>query len=263
MPVYNRAAVEVIRGTRTDDLTIDNCIGHVRRIGKEPLVVGDRPGFIVNRLLSPYLNESMLLLGRGVTAAQIERAALAYGMPMSPLELIDWIGARTAFDAGRVYWQAFPSRVDPSPILAAMIKHKRPGRLAGRGLFDYDDRGRSNELSPQTAELCQKYRRDVVSLSDDDVTQLLSIPMWIEAAIALREGVVHSTDQLDQAMRGGLGFDPAKSWLAFFDEVGSSTIRGAIEAWTPRTPSMRAPAELTAELVSAVPSEALRRYANV
>ena len=65
----------------------------------------------------------MLLLCRGVSAKRIEDAALAYGMPISPLELIDWIGTPTMFDAGRAFWQAFPERIDPAPILVAMIKN--------------------------------------------------------------------------------------------------------------------------------------------
>ena len=108
MPVYNRPAVEVACGEETSTQAIGRCVAHVRRIRKEPLIVRDGPGFIVNRLLTPYLNEAMLLLCRGVSADRIEEAALRYGMPMSPLELIDWIGTRTMFDAGRVFWQSFP-----------------------------------------------------------------------------------------------------------------------------------------------------------
>ncbi len=118
MPVDRRSAVELVRTEETTAAAIDACEQHIRRIRKTPLSVKDSPGFIVNRLLSPYLNEAMLLLGRGITAEQLERAAIAYGMPMSPLELIDWIGTRTMFDAGRAFWQAFPRRFDPAPMLA-------------------------------------------------------------------------------------------------------------------------------------------------
>ncbi len=156
MPVDKRHAVEVIRSEQTTDSTVRVCGDHVRRIHKEPLAVGDGPGFVVNRLLSPYLNESMLMLGRGVTAERIERAALAYGMPMSPLELIDLIGIRTTFDAGRVFWQSFPTRVDPAPILPAMVKKKRFGRSVRAGFFDYEADQRSKGLSPIASALCGK-----------------------------------------------------------------------------------------------------------
>lgn len=260
MPVDQRPAVEVIAGEQTSEATLQLCARHARRIGREPLVVGDGPGFVVNRLLSPYLNEAMLLLGRGVSAEQIERAALSYGMPMSPLELIDWIGTRTMFDAGRVFWQSFPGRMDTSPILPALIKRKRPGRAGNRGLFDYCDGVRSKDLANETKELCEKYQRDVASLSDHQVILLLAVPMWIEAALAFRDGIARSTDQLDLAMRGGLGFR-RESWLGFFDDTGSETMLSAIEAWSSRSASMRAPVALREALGEVCPSEALTRFA--
>jgi 3-hydroxyacyl-CoA dehydrogenase len=267
MPVYNRPAVEVACGAQTSAETIQRCSAHVRRLRKEPLVVRDGPGFIVNRLLSPYLNEAMLLLCRGISSERIERAALRYGMPMSPLELIDWIGTRTMFDAGRVFWQSFPNRIRPAAMLGALVKSGRFGRARGGGFYDYPAVGghagnqRSPALAPQVTEFVQRYRRDECPLTDDDVMHLLSIPMWIEAAIARREGIVQSKDELDLAMRGGLGFSPERSWLGFFDSLGSSTLLDAIARWSELTPAIAAPAELQSMLHQATPSEALQAYA--
>lgn len=258
MPVDKRPAVELIAGPKTDEATIRSCSEHATRINKQPLVVGDGPGFIVNRLLSPYLNESMLMLGRGVPAEQIERAALRYGMPLSPLELIDWIGTPTMFNAGRVYWQSFPTRIGPSPIVPALIKKQRLGRACGAGLYDYEGDRRSGELSPVTLELCEKYRRDEVALDDDELMHVLSIPMWIEAAIASREGISQSREQFDLAMRGGLGYDPSKSWLEFFESLGSETMVKAIGQWAPRTAAMSAPPEILAALAKVGPTEAIQ-----
>jgi 3-hydroxyacyl-CoA dehydrogenase len=262
MPVKGRAAVEVVGGERTTDATITQCMDHVRRIGKQPLVVGDGPGFLVNRLLSPYLNEAMLLLGRGVTAGQIQRAALAYGMPMSPLELIDLIGTRTMFDAGRVYWQSFPSRLSPSPMLASLVKNKRLGRACDAGLYDYADGRRSDDLSPITLEFCEKYRRDEVSMGDDEVMRLLSIPMWIEAALAYRDGVASSPEQFNLAMSGGLGFQSAASWLDFFDSLGSQAILDTVARWSPVTACMKAPDRLLSLLAQSAPTAAMEQFAN-
>ncbi len=248
MPVYNRPAVEVACGDETSPQAIEQCAAHVRRIRKEPLIVRDGPGFIVNRLLTPYLNEAMLLLCRGVSADRIEAAAMRYGMPMSPLELIDWIGTRTMFDAGRVFWQSFPSRIRPAAMLAALVKSGRFGRASGAGLYDYADGHRSKEIASDVLEMVDRYRRDEVALSDDEVMQLLAIPMWIEAAIARRDGVVRSSNELDLAMRGGLGFAPERSWLAFFDQLGSQSMLAAIQsmvranAGNQRAAAARAPA---------------------
>ncbi len=261
MPVQGRWAVEVVRANATDSSTIDICQAHVRRIQKTPLVVGDSPGFIVNRLLSPYLNEAMLLLGRGVGADQLERAAKAYGMPMSPLELVDWIGTRTMFDAGRAFWQAFPTRFDPSPILAALIKSKRTGRASGAGVYDYQNGVRSKQLAPVTELFCERYRRNVTRLSDEQVMLVLSIPMWIEAAFAFRERVAVAHEQFDLAMRGGLGYQSGGTWLEFFESVGSQRMIEMIERFSPTTKSLRAPAELTDSLRRGSPTAALDQFA--
>jgi len=260
MPVGDRPAVELIAGNETQSATTQACAAHVRCLGKESLVVGDRPGFVVNRMLSPYLNEALLLLCRGVSAKRIEEAALAYGMPMSPLELIDWIGTPTMFDAGRAFWQAFPERIDPAPMLVALIKNKRFGRAVSKGLYDYCDGQRSEGLSPQTVEFSEKYCRQTVPFDDSQLLGILTVPMWIEAALALREGVVNRHEQFDLAMRGGLGFDPGRRWNSFFDSMGSAAILAAIEDWSGLTKSIAAPQEICQLLASNAPTDALVAY---
>ncbi|TWU56236.1 3-hydroxyacyl-CoA dehydrogenase family protein [Rubripirellula reticaptiva] len=238
MPVEQRPAVEIVRGERTSEATIQACNQHVLRLGKEPLVVKDSPGFIVNRLLSPYLNQAMLLLCHGVAADRIERAAIAYGMPMSPLELIDTIGTRTTFDAGRVYWQSFPNRIAPAPMLGKMIKTGRLGKSVGAGFYDYTNGQRSQDLAPETIKLAESYFRPIAELTDLDLVELLSIPMRIEAAIAHDEGTVSLFESFDVAMRGGLGFSPHQAWSEFFNDLGSDTIQSSIERWRPTFKSM-------------------------
>ena len=261
MPVSKRPAVEIARGQETSDITLERCVDHVKRLGKEPLPVRDGPGFIVNRMLSPYLNEAMLLLCRGIVADRIESAALRYGMPMSPLELIDWIGVRTMFDAGRVYWQAFPDRIEPAAMLAALVKGGRFGRVCGSGFYDYSDGQRSSGIPDSVISMVDRYRRDETVMEDEDVTDLLSIPMWIEAALAHREGVFRSSEDLDLAMRGGLGFDPNQSWRAYFDHRGSRSILRAVERWSDLTPAMRIPDELRQCLQQDTPTRAMEAFA--
>jgi 3-hydroxyacyl-CoA dehydrogenase len=262
MPVDRRPATEIVRGNQTSQHTIDACCRHAMRIQKSPLVVADGPGFIVNRMLSPYLNEALLLLCRGAPADQIERSALRYGMPMSPLELIDYIGTRTMFDAGRVFWQAFPDRLSPAPMLSGLVKRKRFGRAASAGLYDYDGGQRSDKLAPETELLCEKYRRHEQAFQDNEVVELLAIPMWIEASLARRDGIAHEVEQFNLAMRGGLGYDPERNWIDFFDQIGSERIVAAIEKWSPITASMNAPQDLMEALRHLSPSKAMRDFAS-
>ena len=262
MPVSQRSAVEIVRGTSTSNATIARVCDHARRLRKDPLVVADTPGFIVNRLLSPYLNESMLLLGRGVSAEQIEAAAIEYGMPLSPLELIDWIGARTVFDAGRVFWQAFPDRISPSPIAPALLKRRRFGRSSGGGFYDYDQGVRSASLSAEVAAITKSYIRDPLNLSDQEVMELLSIPMWIEAALACQAGVVTTADQLEIAMKGGLGFDSSQSWLGFFEALSSETIMRTADRWSNRSASLTLPSWIAKLLGEFSPSQVIEQCAR-
>ena len=262
MPVYNRHAVELIAGHETSAGTTQVCMDHVCHLGKKPLIVGDGPGFVVNRLLSPYLNEAMLMLCRGISAERIENAALRYGMPMSPLELIDWIGAPTMFDAGRVFWQAFPKRLDPAPLLVAMIKSNRLGRAVDAGFYDYVGGHRSAGLATCPSDLCKEYCRAEWKLDEEQILDLLSIPMWIEAACAYRDGIVGSHDSFHLAMSGGLGYDNQRSWFDHFESLGSRRILQAIELWSEQTRSMRAPEGIQELLLTHSPTEALIKYAR-
>ncbi|QDV44586.1 Fatty acid oxidation complex subunit alpha [Stieleria neptunia] len=241
MPVHARAAVEVVAGKRSDDDAIQAVVDHAARLGKRAIRCQDGPGFIVNRMLSPYLNQALLLLCRGASERQIERAALAYGMPMSPLELIDWIGAPTMYHAGKAFTSAFPQRIDPSPMVPALLKRKRLGRDSGGGLFDYDRGRRSQQLSDPTQQLIETYRTDRRAFSDGDVLLLLTIPMWIEATCLLKEGVADSMSTVDLAMAGGLGFTSDANWSEFFAELGTERIDDAISRWQSEFKSMRKP----------------------
>lgn len=240
MPVHARAAVEVVATPDTSRRTIDVVSRHVTRLGMRSIHCRDSAGFIVNRMLSPYLNQSLLLLAHGVSATRLDRCARAYGMPLSPLELIDWIGARTMYQAGRVYANAFPKRLDPSPIVPAMVKRKRFGKHVGSGLFDYDAHGnRSVDLSSDACEIVETYKLRELELSDGDVMLLLSIPMWIEACALLAEGVTDSLHTVDLAMVGGLGYSSDLRWSEFFEQIGAKEIDDAIERWSGTFRSMR------------------------
>ena len=232
MPVRGRDAVELVTTAETDQEVVDAAETHIRRLGKRPLRVADAPGFVVNRMLVPYLNQAIGLLCAGATAEQIEAAAVRYGMPMSPLELIDWIGTPTAFDAGRAFWQAFPRRIDPAPLLPAMVKRKRWGRACGNGFYDYLDGRRTESLAPEVEELRQRYTRHPRTWDETDLLELLTIPMWIEAACLIADQVTDGVSSIDAAMSGGLGYAPAENWSDFFDRIGSDQMITAIEKWS-------------------------------
>lgn len=254
MPVQSRAAVEVVAGPICDERSLSFVKHHAKRIGKHVLSVGDGPGFVVNRMLSPYLNQSLCLLSAGATADQIERAAIAFGMPVSPFELIDWIGASTMYHSGKAFLKAFPGRLDPSPMVPALIKRKRLGRATGKGLYDYETNPpqtpavqshqtepiRSDSLAEESLQIAETYRTSDVPLTDLEVLQLLTIPMWIEAKKLIQEGIAESMDLIDTAMSGGLGYNSHTRWSGFYAELGEEMIDGAMRRFGDRFKSMRA-----------------------
>ncbi|MEM9644826.1 MAG: 3-hydroxyacyl-CoA dehydrogenase family protein [Planctomycetota bacterium] len=209
MPVDLRDGVEIIASDATQLDAVVSASDHVRALGKRPFRVGDSVGFVVNRLLAPYINQALELLCRGASVAQIEQAALRFGMPLSPLELIDTIGTRTAFDGGRTYWQAFPDRMVTSPLLPALIKKKCLGRHSGGGFYEYTDGRRSKSASPVALQASEVYRRDAREWSVEDLAERFAAVVWVESACIMKDRVVPQSSTIDTAMRDGLGFGTA------------------------------------------------------
>ena len=127
-PVRVAKLVEIIRGAKTSDETVATAVEFAKQIGRTPVVVNDGPGFLVNRLLFPYLNEAIELMIDGASLHEIDQAAIDFGMPLGPFAVFDLIGIDTAFYAGRNFWLAFPERVSLSPVLPTLVKAGRSDR---------------------------------------------------------------------------------------------------------------------------------------
>ena len=134
-PVRKMPLVEVIRGRQTSDETIATAVAYAKSIGKSPVVVSDGPGFLVNRLLLPYMTEAVELLLDGVEPKAVERAAREFGMPMGPLLLYDVIGLDTAFYAGAVMYEAFPDRIPDFARRGNVDQGRATGPKVGRRVF--------------------------------------------------------------------------------------------------------------------------------
>lgn len=258
MPVDQRPLIEIIRQSQTSASAIQTCEQVAARLGKRLLGTADTPGFVVNRMLAPYLNQSLLLLGRGATTHSVAATASTFGMPLSPLALIDLIGIRTAFDSGRVFWRHFPKRIDPAPILSGMIKAKRLGKDFGGGFYDDDQ-----TIDPAALRVIQRYLRDETRWNDNDLLECLTIPMWIEAAEVLAAGVVDSFDQIETAMQGGLGFRNSNGFFGFFDSLGRDRILRRIQSSVGQPALVPHPALFDALAHSESPSGAIACYAKV
>lgn len=224
-PVRRMKLVEVIRGARSSDATIATGVAYAKRLGKMPIVVNDGPGFLVNRLLLPYMQESLELLSQGADIKSIDRAAKAFGMPMGPIELYDMVGIDTALYAGRTMWEAFPERITASPILLAMVKAGRLGQKSGLGFFSYNNKKKRPEPDPSLKEFLAPYVRGSKSFSQDELTSRLFLPMLLEATRALEDKIVRDARDIDLGLIFGIGFPPFRGGLLFWaDTIGAAKI---------------------------------------
>lgn len=218
-PVHRMPLVEVVRGAATEPATVSAAYAAALALGKVPVVVGDGPGFLVNRILAPYLNEAGWLLSDGASVEEVDAAAREFGMPMGPLRLVDEVGVDVASHAGTVMRGALGDRLEPAPALVALGRSGRLGRKGGLGFYRYVrerekgvDRGLGEVLSGELV-----YRRGGVPA--EDVRRRLLVQMINEAARALSEGVVRSAASLDLAMIMGTGFPPFRGGLLRFADT--------------------------------------------
>ena len=249
-PVRERPLLEIIRGPRTDPSTVEAVRGFAAAIGKMPIVVADGPGFLVNRLLLPYVTEAMELLLDGVDIRTIERVATEFGMAKGPLRLLDEIGLDTALQGGWVLSAAFPRRTVSSPLLVAMIKAGNLGVKTGAGFFVHaagaEPNGRQGPLpiAPGVAELIAKWKHEPPQtgaskpLDDAVVLARLMLPMILEATRLLEDRAVSAAEEIDLGVLFGLGFPVDRGGLLYWaDTLGARRIvksLAALESLGPR-----------------------------
>jgi 3-hydroxyacyl-CoA dehydrogenase/enoyl-CoA hydratase/3-hydroxybutyryl-CoA epimerase/3-hydroxyacyl-CoA dehydrogenase/enoyl-CoA hydratase/3-hydroxybutyryl-CoA epimerase/enoyl-CoA isomerase len=231
-PVDRMPLVEVIRGDKTSDETVVTLVALAKRIGKTPIVVKDCPGFLVNRVLFPYLNESLVLLEEGAEPRALDRGALAFGMPMGPVTLNDVVGLDTSLFAGRVINEAFADRGKSSPILDELVKRGRLGQKSGAGFYSYQ-KGPKGADDPALGQILAAFRKGQRQLSEEEITDRLFLPMLTEASRVLEEGIVREPGDVDMGLILGIGFPPHKGGiLRWADNVGLPQIIKKLERYT-------------------------------
>lgn len=223
-PVDRMQLVEVIRGARTSDATVATLVALAKRIGKSPIVVRDCPGFLVNRILFPYMNEAMALLEEGAEPRALDKAATAFGMPMGPVTLNDLVGLDTALYAGNVVNTAFADRAKETRILDELVKAGRLGQKSGAGFYSYAKGSRGVD-DPAFAQILERCRTDRRAISAEEMTDRLFLPMLVEASLVLSEGVVREPADVDMGLILGIGFPPFRGGLLrWADTIGLDKI---------------------------------------
>ncbi|MCI0651994.1 MAG: 3-hydroxyacyl-CoA dehydrogenase NAD-binding domain-containing protein, partial [Planctomycetes bacterium] len=209
-PVHRMPLVEVIPGERTASWAVARAVALAQRLGKFPVVVKDGPGFLVNRLLLPYLDSACRLLLRGVPGPRIDAAAVAYGLPMGPLRLLDEVGIDIAVEVGATLHAAFGERAAPAPVLAELAGAGRLGRKCGIGFYRHPQRGNPVwDFVPPAGMAVTA----APPANDGELADYLLDRMVDEAARCLEEEIILTPAEVDLALVMGIGFPAFRGGL--------------------------------------------------
>lgn len=197
-PVHRMPLVEVITLPETAPDVLATAIKFVQKLGKTPVVVKDSPGFLVNRILVPYLMEAVRLHESGVPVKDIDDAMLEFGMPMGPMRLLDEIGLDVAAHVAKTLASAFPDRFPKTNALDKMVAAGQLGRKSGQGFYRYDKKGGEALPHKETPPMPQH----------ESLQTNLALLISQEAMRCLKEGIAKSADDVDLAMVLGTGYPP-------------------------------------------------------
>lgn len=232
-PVHMMPLVEVIRGPETSDEAVATIFNLSKKMGKTPVVVKDGPGFIVNRLLLPFMGESLFLLEAGMSIETVDRYFThKFGMPMGPFRLLDEVGLDVGLKVLKIFKESLGERIEIAEVSKKLATSGRLGKKNNKGFYLYDEKGKQLEVD-QTIyrELGLPSPKD--PLSEKECLERGLLQMVNEAAQALlAEHIVESPAELDLAMIMGTGFPPFRGGLLkWADTLGSKYIVAELEVY--------------------------------
>jgi 3-hydroxyacyl-CoA dehydrogenase len=244
-PAHVMKLVEIIRGEGTDEETVQDVVTFTESLRKIPVVVKECPGFLVNRLLMPYLNEATLCLQEGAATAQaIDGAMVDYGWPMGPFTLMDFLGLDVCYEVGQYLTSQYGDRMEGAILFEKLVKAGRLGEKSGAGFYSYGDA--SDEPVQQMIAEASGGR----SLSEFSPERLM-YPMLNEAARAVEEGIADVRD-IDMAMIAGTGMQVKGERigpLALADKIGLDALLAGLEDFEKKYGKRFHPANRLYELV--------------
>ena len=225
-PVHRMPLVEVIRGEKTSEATIARTVAYAKAMGKTPVVVNDCPGFLVNRVLFPYFGGFSGLLDSGADFTKIDKVMERFGWPMGPAYLLDVVGIDTAYHADAVMAEGFPDRMahEGENAIDRMFKLERFGQKNQKGFYRYetDKRGKPKKLADEEVpSLLSGVVGDAKELEDQEIIERMMIPLCIETARCVEEGIVASAAEADIGLIYGIGFPPFLGGaMNYMDQIG-------------------------------------------
>jgi 3-hydroxyacyl-CoA dehydrogenase/enoyl-CoA hydratase/3-hydroxybutyryl-CoA epimerase len=211
-PVAQMPLIEIVHAARTDPVAVQTATAFARRLDKLPVPCRSAPGFMVNRVLTPYLNEAMYAAEEGVPLAAIDRAAVRFGMPMGPIELADVVGLDVAAHVGEIIARELGRPAPQLPRLAALLAAKKLGKKSGEGFYLWQE-GKAVKSGAAGGPV------------PEDLEDRLILALVNECVACVRERVVEDADLADAAVIFGTGFAPFRGGpLAYARARGTAAV---------------------------------------
>jgi 3-hydroxyacyl-CoA dehydrogenase/enoyl-CoA hydratase/3-hydroxybutyryl-CoA epimerase len=251
-PVNRMPLVEVVPGQRTSPACVAEVAGLVRRLGKTAVVVKDCPGFLVNRILLPYLNEAARLLEDGAGLAEIDRVIYDFGMPMGPFTLSDDVGLDVGYKVAKILAAHYGERMKVADALRIAYEEMHLlGTKGGRGFYLHDGKEAlpNQELINRVAAASGRHPAHGSPIASDDIRDRCLLIMVNEAVRCLEEQVVAKPAILDLAMIMGTGFPPQRGGLLHYaNQLGSRFVADRLKQLSDRCGSRFAPCQTIIDL---------------
>ncbi len=240
-PVHRMQLVELVRGTKTDAASLHTALKFVKGIGKLPVLVKDSPGFLVNRILLPYMVEAVRLFTEGHRVETIDRVMLDFGMPMGPLRLTDEVGLDVSEHVAKDLEQRVKHLAPLNDLLSKMVQKGWLGRKSALGFYKYGP-GDDRKVNPQLGSF---QRAEPTTVNEGDLRDRLVLLMVNEAARTLEEKVVDAPEDVDFGMIMGTGWAPFRGGpLRFADHLGLQTVLSRLNNLRDRVGSYFEPSSL-------------------
>ena len=226
-PVHRMELVEVVRSQATTEQTIHQLVSFVKALGKTPIVTTDTPGFLVNRVLFPYLGEAVRMVQEGMNPQSIDREIRRFGMPMGPLELLDQVGLDVAYHVASSLDSILPNVKPVLEFLGTLTEQGSLGKKSNLGFYHYRQGKRGKPVTPIASETKSRRPTDSAPV-DDGLTEIqrrLIYPMLTEAVRCHSQRVVNEAWAIDLGMVLGTGFAPHRGGpLHLIDAIGSHNL---------------------------------------
>lgn len=253
-PVHMMPLVEVIRGEHSSDEAVATTVAYAQKMGKNPIVVNDCPGFLVNRVLFPYLGGFAKLVSAGVDFTRADKIMERFGWPMGPAYLLDVVGMDTAFHARDVMAEGFPDRMkeDTETCIDVLYKAERFGQKNGKGFYAYetDKKGKPKKVvDVSVAELLAPVVQEQRELSDEDIINYMMIPLCMETVRCLEDGIVAAAAEADMGLIYGIGFPPFRGGaLRYIDSLGVAAFVELADKYAEQLGAMYRPTDKLREM---------------